>query len=60
MLAHLSGQMGQNLVSFRYPYFEGSVSSAFYYGPINGNHVFFWNGITSFHAKLRPLTRAPR
>ena len=56
MLAHLSGQMGQNLVSFRYPYFEGSVSSAFYYGPINGNHVFFWNGITSFHAKLRPLS----
>jgi len=60
MLAHLAGQMSQNLMPFRYPDFEGSVSGAFYDGPVNGDHVFFWNGITSFYVKPRPLTWAAR
>ena len=55
MLAHLARQMSKNLMPFRYPHFEGSISGAFYYSPIYGNHVFFWNGITSFFVKPRPL-----
>jgi len=45
---------------FRYPHLKGSVSSALYYSSINGDHIFFWNGITSFYVVPRLVTRAPR
>jgi hypothetical protein len=48
MLAHLTGQMGQYLVTFAYFYLECSISHTFDYSSINWDHIFFWNDVTSF------------
>ena len=48
MLAHFTGQMSQDLVALGNLHFERSVSHAFDYRSIYGDHVFFWNNLTSF------------
>ena len=47
MLAHLAGQVRQHIVPLGYPHLERSISHAFNYSPIDGDHVFFRNDITS-------------
>jgi hypothetical protein len=39
MLAHLARQVGQDFVPLAY--------HALYYGSVDGNHIFFWNDVTS-------------
>src|SRR6185503_5005316 len=59
MLAHLTGQMGQYLVPFGNLHFERSIPHTFDYCSINRDHVFFWNGVTSFRTPRMSLrTRA--
>ena len=48
VLAHLTGQMGQYLVTFADLYLECSIPHTFDYSSINRDHIFFWNDVTSF------------
>ena len=48
MLAHLAGQVSQYLMAFGYLDFERRVAHALNDGSFNGDHIFFWNNITSF------------
>jgi hypothetical protein len=48
MLAHLARQVGQHLVAFGYLNFERGVAHALDDGSFNGDHIFFWNNVTSF------------
>ena len=48
VLAHLARQVSQHLVAFGYLDFERRVAHALNDGSFNGDHIFFWNNITSF------------
>jgi hypothetical protein len=48
MLAHFSGQMGQHFVPLGDLHFECGISHALDDGSVNRDHIFFWNGVTSF------------
>jgi hypothetical protein len=48
MLAHLARQVSQHLVAFRDLDLKRGVSHALNDGSFNGDHIFFWNNITSF------------
>jgi hypothetical protein len=50
MLAHFPGQMGQHFMPLGNLHFECGISHALDYCSINRNHIFFWNGVTSFPA----------
>jgi hypothetical protein len=39
--------VGQDFVPLAYLYLERSISHALYYGSVDGNHIFFWNDVTS-------------
>jgi hypothetical protein len=41
--------MGQDVMPFANSHFECGVSHALYNSSVNGDHIFFRNGITSFH-----------
>jgi hypothetical protein len=48
MLAHLARQVSQHLMAFRDLDLECGVAHALNDGSFNGDHIFFWNNITSF------------
>ena len=48
VLAHLTGQMGQHLVPLANLHFECGIPHTFDDSSVDGDHIFFWNDVTSF------------
>jgi hypothetical protein len=40
--------VGQYFMAFSDPDLEGSISHAFDHSSVNGDHIFFWNGLPLF------------
>ena len=59
MLAHLARQVGQYFMAIAYLYFECGVTHTFDDCSINGDHVFFWNDVTSIFSLFLLLHIGP-
>jgi len=56
VLAHLARQVGQYFVALGDLHFECRVPHTLDYGSVHGDHVFFWDDVTSFHMQRSNIT----